>query len=187
MLQIFGNGTISNARHIKDYKVAILMDKADEIILQQIPIIAKSVKTLKIVTKSKNSYSYIENELFEKDGIAMQITNNKDKSLSNVDIILNFDFNGERISEYKIKHNAILINLGKKIRVNKDIFNGEFINDYEISFDEDNYNIDINKENFDKNILYESYIYRRDTFENIKKHLEKDNVKIIKIAWQSLK
>ena len=165
MLQIFGNGTISNARHIKDYKVAILMDKADEIILQQIPIIAKSVKTLKIVTKSKNSYSYIENELFEKDGIAMQITNNKDKSLSNVDIILNFDFNGERISEYKIKHNAILINLGKKIRVNKD-----------------NYNIDINKENFDKNILYESYIYRRDTFENIKKHLEKDNVKIIKIA-----
>lgn len=175
------NARSSIARPIEDYKVAILMDKADEIIMQQLVSIAKSVKTLKIVTKSKNSYSYIENELFQKDGIAIQITNNKEKSLSNVDIILNFDFNEKRLSEYKINHDAILINLGKKIRLNKDIFNCKIINDYEITFNEENYNIDINKENFDKNILYESYIYRRDTFANIRKQFIKDNLKLRKI------
>lgn len=158
--------------------IAILMDKADEIIMQQLVSIAKSVKTLKIVTKSKISYSYIEKELFEKDGIAIQITNNKEKSLLNVDIILNFDFNEERISEYKINHNAIIINLGKKIRLNKDIFIGKIINDYEITFNEENYDIEINKNNFDKTILYESFIYRRDTFTNIQKQLKKDELKI---------
>lgn len=168
----------SVARPIENYKVAILMDKADEIVLQQLIQIAKSIKALKIVTKSKNSYSYIENELFEKDGIAIQVTNNKEKSLSNIDVILNFDFNEERISKYKINHNAILINLGKKIRLNKDIFNGKIINDYEITFNEKNYDIDINKNNFDNNILYESYIYRRDTFENIRKQFIKDNLRI---------
>jgi len=158
--------------------IAILMDKADEIIMQQLVSIAKSVKTLKIVTKSKISYSYIEKELFEKDGIAIQITNNKEKSLLNVDIILNFDFNEERISEYKINHNAIIINLGKKIRLNKDIFIGKIINNYEITFNEENYDIEINKNNFDKTILYESFIYRRDTFTNIQKQLKKDELKI---------
>lgn len=158
--------------------MAILMDKADEIVMQQLVSIARSVKALKIVTKSKNSYSYIEKELFEKDGIAIQITNNKEKSLSNIDIILNFDFNEERISKYKINHNAIIINLGKKIRLNKDIFIGEIINDYEITFNEENYDIEIYKNNFDKTILYESFIYRRDTFTNIQKQLKKDELKI---------
>ena len=176
------NARSSIARPIEDYKVAILMDKADEIIMQQLVSIAKSVKTLKIVTKSKNSYSYIENELFQKDGIAIQITNNKEKSLSNVDIILNFDFNEERISKYKINHNAIIIDLGKKITLNKDNFNGKIINNYEITFNEENYNLNINKDNFERNILYESYIYRKDTFDNIRKQLKQDNLKIIKIA-----
>lgn len=171
----------SIAHPINDYKVAILMDKADEIIMQQLVSIAKSVKTLKIVTKSKNSYSYIENELFQRDGIAIQITNNKEKSLSNVDIILNFDFNEERISKYKINHNAIIIDLGKKITLNKDNFNGKIINNYEITFNEENYNLNINKDNFDNSILYESYIYRRDTFANIKNQLNQDNVRLIKL------
>ena len=168
----------SFVRPIEEYKVAILMDKADEIVLQQLMQIAKSVKILKIVTKSKNSYSYIENKLFEKDGIAIQVTNNKEKSLSNIDVILNFDFNEERISKYKINHNAILISLGKRIKLNKDIFNGKIINDYEITFNEENYNLNINKDDFNKNILYESYIYRRDTFANLRKQFIKDNLRI---------
>ena len=172
----------SNAHPIEDYKVAILMDKADEIIMQQIINIAKSVKSLKIVTISKNSYLHIENELFEKEGIAIQITNNKEKSISDADIILNFDFNEDRLSEYKINHDATLINLGQKLKPNRAIFKGTVLNDYEISFNEENYNSNIKKYNFHKNILYESYIYRRDTFENIRKQLKQDNVKIIKIA-----
>ena len=169
-------------KNLETLNTAILMDKADEIIMQQIINITKNVKSLKIVTKSKNTYTYIEDELFNKYGIAIQITNNKEKSLSNVDIILNFDFNEKRLSEYKINHDTILINLGEKIALNNDILYGTMLNDYEITFNEDNYNMNINKDNFDKTILYESYIYRRDTFININKQLKKDNVKISKIA-----
>ena len=176
------NIVTNNTHPMEEYKVAILMDKADEIILQQIWDIAKRVKSLKIITRNKNSYLYIENELFEKDGIAIQVTNNKEKSLKNIDIILNFDFKEERLESYKINNTAILINLGQKIKPNKDIFFERIINDYEISFNEENYNTFINKESFDRNILYESYIYRRDTFANIRKQMTKDNVKISKIA-----
>lgn len=178
---------VSEMRNIKleTLSLAILMDKADEIIMQQLEQIAKNVKTLKIVTNSKNSYLYIEDELFNIEGIAIQITNNKEKSISNVDIILNFDFNEERLENFKINPDAVIINLGNRIKLNTDIFKGRIINDYEINYSEENFDAKIRKENFDKKILYESYIYRRDTFANIQNQLKIDNVKISKITWQT--
>ena len=161
--------------------LAILMDRADAIIIGQLIQIAKNVKILKIITSSKLGYLYIENELFTKHGIGIQITNNKEKSLSNVDIVLNYDFNKERLKKFRINPNAIIINLRNQIMINKDIFQGIVINDYEIAFNEEKFDAQIKKENFNKNILYESYIHRRDTFENIKKQMDKDNVKLLKL------
>ena len=172
----------TNNTKLQNQNVAILMDVPDEIVMKQLLFIAKDIKMLKIVTTSKNSFSYIENELYEKYGIAIQITNNKIKSLSNVDIIINFDFNEERISEYNINPNATIINVNNKIESNIRNFKCKNINNYEISFDNDNFQDNLVKSNFDSNILYESYIYRKDTYENIRKQLQKDEVKIVKIV-----
>lgn len=169
-------------KKLETQSVAILMKRADEIVMQQLILLAKNIKTLKIVTELKNSFSYIENELYEKYGIGLQITNNKAKSLSNVDIIINFDFDEESINEYNINENATIININQNISLNKSRFKGININDYEIRYNKENFKDNEPKSNFDSNILYESYIYRKDTFSNIQKQLKNDNVELIKLA-----
>ena len=181
LLEILNYIELFNKIKLEKLRVAILICKLDEIILKQIPQIAKHVKTLKIITNLRYQFMYIEKEMYEKHGIAIQITNNKKKSLQNVDIILNFDFSQELIEKYNISSNAIFVNIEQNKYLNISNFYGRVINDYEIEYDEDKFDNSINKEEFEHNILYESYIYRRDTFENIKKQMKEDNVKLLKL------
>lgn len=164
-------------KKIETLNVALLMNNMDEIIMQELPEIAKTVKSLKIITEDINKYSYMEEKLYKEDGIALQITNNKSKSLNGTNIIINFDFNEDMINECNI--NGTIVNINEKINLKKDSFTGKNINDYEISFKEENFEDSLNKKEFDKNILYESYIYRRDNFTNIRKQLERDEVKLL--------
>ena len=80
--------------------LAILIDNAEDVLLAQIKELAEKVKNLKIITKNISRFSYIEEELYVQYGIAMQITNNRIKALLNTDIIINFDFNESRFSNY---------------------------------------------------------------------------------------
>ena len=162
---------------IETQNVAILIDKADDILLSQLLHIAEKVRSFKIITNEPQRYSYLEN-LCEDYGIALQITNNKSKSLSKTDIIINFDFDEEKIIRYKINPSAIIINIQTKLEANKINFEGKIINNYYIEYNKENYQKFFNKENFDSNILYESYIYRKDTYSNIYNQMKKDKVKI---------
>lgn len=162
---------------IEMQNVAILIDRVDDVLLSQLLHIAEKVKGFKIITNEPQRYSYLE-DLCKDYGIAMQITNNKSKSLSKTDIIINFDFDEEKIIRYKINPSAIIINIQTKIEANKINFEGKIINDYCIEYNKENYQDFFNKENFDSNILYESYIYRKDTYSNIYNQMKKDGVKI---------
>lgn len=155
--------------------IAILMEKQDDIVLAQILEIAKNVKVLKIITKSIERYEYWETKLYEEYGIALQVTNNKKKSLSNVDIIINFDYDEEKIKEYNINPFAILVNLQDNIKC----FKGININNYKIEYNKENFMEFEDELDYDNNIIYESYIYRRDTFLNIRKQLNRDEVRLI--------
>ena len=169
-------------KSVETLNVAILMENLDEVILKQLIEIAKKIKVLKIITKDISRCSYIERELYQKEGIAIQITNNKAKSLINVDIIINLDFNKAKLEEYNIDKYATLINIKQRVNLNSNEFKGININDYEISYNEENFKNEDIKNEFDSNILYESYIYRKDTYANIKKQLEIDNVRLTKLA-----
>ncbi len=158
--------------------VAILIEKQDEIILAQLPEIAKRIKTLKIINKGSPTYTYLEEKLYAEYGIAIEITNNKTKSLANVDIIINYDFTQEKIREYKINPQAILINIEEKIEKNTKTN----INNYKIEYNKENFTQIENEKEFDQNTIYESYIYRKDTYRNIRKQLINDNVKLIELS-----
>ena len=175
---------IANKYNKKLYllNVAILIDNLDEIILKQLPIIANKIKLLKIVTKSMYSFSYMENQLYRTNGIAIQITDNKTKSLLNTDIIINIDFNEKKLNMYKINPNATIINVNNNIAINNILFQGKVIYDYDITYNEDKFENKLNKHDFYNNVLYESYIYRKDTFDNIKRQIIKDGVKIVKLT-----
>ncbi len=182
LLEILEYLSKESGKEIETLTVAILIDKIDEIILKQLVEIARRIKVLKIVTKDINRYSYIEKELYQKEGIAIQITNNKNKSLVSVDIIINFDFNKEKLEEYNIDKYATIINIKEKVNFQNSEFNGKNINNYEISYNGENFENEDMKNEFDSNILYESYIYRKDTYANIKKQLQIDNVRLTKLA-----
>ena len=182
LIQILEYLSKESNKNIEKLTVAVLMEKLDEIILKQLIEIAKKIKVLKIITKDINRYSYIEKELYQKEGIAIQITNNKAKSLVNVDIIINLDLNKAKLEEYNIDKCATLINIKQMVNFNPNEFEGININNYEISYSEENFKNEDIKNEFDPNILYESYIYRKDTYANIKKQLEIDNVRLTKLA-----
>lgn len=157
---------------------AILINKPDDIIMPQVAQSAKMLKNLKVVTDNINSFSLLEEILYCDFGIAMQITNNRQKGILTEDIIINFDFTKEKIEEYTLPENGVIINIKNKIE-NLTNFQGRIINAYKISYKKECINGFPNVNDFDKTVLYESLIYRKDTYFNIKKQLQTDEVKII--------
>ncbi len=108
------------------------------------------------------------------------VANNKRKSLAKAPIILNIDFPKELLNKYNIYDEAIIINLKGNMKINSKRFNGININDYEITYvNDDIYFEDYNiLEKYCKKDIYEALIYKKQPFENIIKKVKKDNVKI---------
>ena len=168
-------------KSIETTNIAILINNMEEVAFSQIIEIAKKVKTLKIVTTNINRFSYIEEKLYIQFGIAVQITSNKEKALANAEIIINYDFD-DRINEFKLLPSATIINIKQKPRIDNSKFNGDVINSYEIECNDNLFEDFEEKNSYDMNILYESLIYRKDTFYNIKKQLDIDGVRIKALA-----
>ena len=130
----------------------------------QIKELAQRVKKIKIITTQINKFRQIEKKLYKEYGIAIELSNNTKKSLSNSSIIINMDFPKELICKYKINKNAILINIQKKVQLESLKFSGISINDCKINFAKE-IKEELKKmelyDMFSNNILYESYIYQR--------------------------
>lgn len=171
---------ISNMRskRLDTEVVAIVMERQDEIVLAQLSEIAKKVKTLKIISGFTFGLDYIEEKLYNEYGIAIQITNNKRKALANVDIVINFDLKEEKLKEYSINKQAVLVNIKENIKN----FSGTNINYYKIEYNRENFTKMKNEINFDSNVIYEGFIYRRDTLQNIRKQLMIDNVRLVELT-----
>lgn len=159
-----------------------MINNIEEAIFSQILLIAKNVKTLKIVTSRPNNFSYIENKLYDDYGIGIQVTNNKDKALANVEFIINIDFNEEQISKYVLFESATIVNIKNKVKINNLSSKGNIFNYYVIKYDENILEEFSEKSCFDNNVLYESLIYRRDNFNNIKKQMETDGVRLERLV-----
>jgi len=165
--------------------VAILIDNMEEAIISQIKQIAKEVKSLKIVTSKVNRFIYLEEKLYSDYGIGVQVTNNKEKALQSSEIIVNIDFDEDMLKKYCIKNDATIINIKKKIKKISDRFNGIIINDYKIKYNEEIFQGIKDSSSFDEKVLYESLIYRRDNFFNIKKQLTSDGIELTELLKET--
>ena len=103
----------------------------------------------------------IEKQLYEKQGIALQITNNRRKSLLKSDIIINMDYTQEELNHCNFPKKAIIINIKHKAKIQAKDFVGLNINDYKIKKSEENH-VNIPEQllgSFSESSLYESIIY----------------------------
>lgn len=167
--------------NLYNLEVTILVNNNKDINLYNINNLADNLKKIKIVTNNIDKFKNIENTLYLEKGIAIEISNNKKKSLYKSNIIINIDFDEELINKYTINRNAIIINLSNKINIKSKLFNGININNYQIELST-NYKKNIEKytqfEKFNINMIYEGYIFKKDNIYNIRKQIEKDKIKI---------
>lgn len=159
-------------------EIAITANEITDLLIEIIKNLSKQYKKLTIVTNHIEKLRKIEKEIKEKEGIVIILSNNKNKSLLKSQIILNMDFNQELINQYKIFENAIIINVEESIKIDAIRFNGIIINDYEVDIGRKEFIWREGIEKYKQKDLIEADLYVRDTYKNIKRKIQKNNISI---------
>ena len=162
----------------EETEIAIATNEITDLSIETIKILSKQYKKLTVVTNHIEKLRRIEKEMYEKEGILIVISNNKKKSLLNSSIILNLDFNKEMLNKYKIKENAIIINLEGNMKIDNKRFNGMIVNDYEIDVEREEIIWRENMQEYRNKDILESILYMKDTYKNICSKIKKNKVKI---------
>ena len=104
---------IINLRELKkeEIEVSILVNNLTEYTLENIKKLAQEYKLINIVTNHIEKFKKIEEKIYNEIGLMLTVTNNKKKSLSKSQIILNIDFPKDMLNQYYIYENAIIINI----------------------------------------------------------------------------
>lgn len=172
---------IVEKQKIEKVNISILINDLTDIEFQNIKILAQKYSTINIVTNHVEKFKNLEKKLQE-EGIIITITNNKKKSLMKSQIIINIDFPKELINKYRINENATIINVKKNIKITQKRFNGLTVNDYEIDFRNDICNEKYLNNEYELKDLYESGLYKKSPFEEVRKKILKDKVTISKLV-----
>lgn len=165
---------IYNKKNIKmEYgEISILVNDLNEQNTQNIMLISKNVKRLNIITNNIDKFKKLDEYLYNELGILITVSNNKQKSLANTEIIINYDFPNELINKYNINDNAIIINIPDKIKIKTKKFNGICISNFKLKLPKKYLLIGFNNE-----VIYESTIYKK-SIKDIRKNIFSENIKI---------
>lgn len=169
---------------IEKTQISVLINDLNEIEYENIKELSRKYKHINIITNHIEKFKKIEKQL-EEEGIIINITNNKKKSLLKSKIVLNIDFPNELFNKYSINENSIIINVKNNIRINKKRFNGLNINNYEIDFTENKKdNIHYENKYYLKDI-YEADFYKRQNYKSIRDKIKQDKVIVTKLYLQN--
>ena len=116
-------------------EIWICVNDLDNNMEEELIKLAKEFKNINIVTKYIGKFKKIEEIIYIKYGILINISNNKRKSLVKADLILNVDFPKETINQFVIYDEAKIIDLYGDVKIKKKRFNGKIINDYDFEID----------------------------------------------------
>ena len=171
---------IINQKEIKkeETEIAVTVNQITDLSIETIKKLAKQYKRVTVVTNHIEKLRKIENDIYEKEGILIVVSNNQKKSLLKPQIILNMDFNKEVLNKYRINENAIIVNLEGDIKIEGKRFNGININDYEIEVGREEIIWRENMKNFKTKDLLEAVLYMKDTYENICRKISKNKVSV---------
>lgn len=161
---------------LQNGEVTLLINDFTQNNAKIITYIAQNVKRVNIVTNHSNKFKKIEDYLYNELGVILNITNNKSKSLSNANLIINIDFPEEIINKYEINSNAIIVNIFNEIKIRAKKFNGINIKYYKACIPKE-YQID----GFQNNLVYESSIYKC-SYENARKDIIANKIRIKKLV-----
>lgn len=120
----------------EETEISICVNEVDSQIEKYIYKFAKEFKTINIVTNHIGKFKKIEEKLYEEDGILINLSNNRRKSLLKAKLILNIDFPKELINEFAIYDNSTIINWDDNLKIRKKRFNGKIIEEINLDLAE---------------------------------------------------
>lgn len=154
-------------RKINTLNVVIMTNEDILRNMKMIEELSKRVKELIVYTKRIEKFKKIENLLYEKYGININITNNS-KLIEKSEIYINLDLIEEEIQKLKLNRNGIFINTYYKFTYDNKQFNGINIIDYEIKFPLENSNIKEILSKYDNKKIVEYYFLYKNNLKNKK-------------------
>lgn len=157
----------------EDIKIGILVNDISSLAIYAIQKLVLKYKYVRIVTNHIELFQNIEEKISQEQGIFINVGNNKRKSLSKTNIILNLDFPTELINRYTMNNTATIINFKGNVKIKNKRFNGLNINDYEI-----NWKTNPHLEKFEAKDIYMAMQYKHQPIEEILKKIKKDRVTI---------
>ena len=141
--------------------IYICVNKFDKTILQLLQKLTKEFKTVNIITENLSKYKRFEENMY-RNGVLVTVSNNKKKSLRNAKYIINFDFPKEKIENYNVFINSIIINLDKSNLYIDKGFSGIIVNNFEVEIEKNQSDYvnefygKINKKIFIESVYYSS-------------------------------
>ena len=170
---------------LENMEITVLVNDTTDFNIENIKLISQNVKMLSIVTNNINKLKTIQSKLCEEYGILVKLSNNTKKSLGRAKIIVNLDFAENTLNKYNIYNRSIILNVNGDATIYKKSFNGIVIQNFEpvlplkyITIFKD-YNV---FNYFNRTILCESMIIMKDTFTNIRKKIERENIDVYRLS-----
>ena len=131
----------------EETEISICVNEVDSQVENYIYKFAKEFKTINIVTNHIGKFKKIEEKLYEEDGILINLSNNRRKSLLKAKLILNIDFPKELINEFAIYDNSTIINWDDNLKIRKKRFNGKIIEEINLDLAENSEVVEFIKQN----------------------------------------
>lgn len=159
-------------------EISILVNKVTELDIENIMILSEICKTVNVITLNESKLKRLEQYLYNEKGIILNITQNYSKSLIKSDIIINMDLEQEEINKYTFPRKAVLVSVENSARILYKGFDGINVSAYKIVIPKKYVSEQLNLHDFNKEILYESFLYKKTSPKNIIKSIDEDTLKI---------
>ena len=168
---------LNKNQDFKEQNISIAIRNSSEIDFENIKNLSYQCRSLNLITKDDYKFKKLSEQLYKENGIILNNTYNYKRSLLKSNIIINVDLDEKEFNKFILPRKAVIINL-EKIKIYNKGFNGINILNYEIEFPEKYLDRILKTDSFNKEILYESYIYKQTAPQNILKEIKQDNLKL---------
>ena len=116
----------------EETELSFCVNEVDSQIEKYIYKYAKEFKRINIITNHIGKFKKIEEKIYNDEGILINITNNRKKSLSKAKLIINVDFPKELLNEFIIYDKSVIINWDEPLKIRKKRFEGKIIEEIKL-------------------------------------------------------